>query len=351
MLKLGLLKGHAEAWVIILVVYFSVLIAGCLAASVYIWKPTTQSSNANFNHTVDTPLPTANKPTATSTPPSANTSAGPRTSDQTISNNASGTTITNITSYIITDKNSNVKRELVNTTFIPSSLEREKRLIELSLLLGVVGSSVHGVTSLTMWHSRKKLEPSFFSWYATRPLIGAALAVTVYLLLRSTLLTTIAIPTGSQFGGVSFINEYGVAGISALVGLMTAQMTQKLRDVFDAMFGIQKGTDKGDIDIIHEDNITLIPKELQIGANQSYVLVAVVKDNANKAISNVNVDFGIVDTNIVKPVDSTQRKTDANGMAVLAIQGIKGDGSTTKIHAAIELEGKTVYTSSTVKVT
>jgi hypothetical protein len=29
---------------------------------------------------------------------------------------------------------------------------------------------------------------------------------------------------------------------------------------------------------------------------------------------------------------------------------IKGNGSATKIHAAIELEGKTIYTSSTVKV-
>jgi hypothetical protein len=37
-----------------------------------------------------------------------------------------------------------------------------------------------------------------------------------------------------------FINDYGVAGISALVGLMTAQMTQKLRDVFESMFGIDK---------------------------------------------------------------------------------------------------------------
>src|SRR5205823_268663 len=105
--------------------------------------------------------------------------------------------------------------------------------------------------------------------------------VTVYLLFWSTLLTSVA--TGSQSaGGITFINDYGVAGISALVGLMTAQMTQKLRDVFDAMFGIQKGTDKGEIQESQENNITLIPKELQVGLNQPSVLVATVKDNANK---------------------------------------------------------------------
>jgi hypothetical protein len=280
----------------------------------------------------------ANRPSPTSSAviPAATTT-------KTVANNASGMTIKNNTTSYITGKN--VKKEITNTSFIPSSLERETRLIELSLLFGIIGSSVHGVTSLTMWHSRNKLERSFFSWYITRPLIGAALAATIYLLLRSSLLTTVA--NGSQASGIGFINDYGVAGISALVGLMTAQMTQKLRDVFDAMFGIQKGTDKGEIDMA-ENNITLIPKELQISVNQSSVLVAVVKDNGNKPISNVDVEFGIVDSNVVKSLDRTLNKTDSNGMVTLQIRGNK-EGNT-KVHAAIEMENKTIYYSSTVKV-
>lgn len=337
-----LLKGSAETWIIILVVYFSVLIVSSLVSAVLIWKPPTQSSGTNSTHSLYIPLSSTIK---SSSVPSA--APGATNSSKTISNNASGTTIRNITSYILTDRN--LRKETTITTFIPSSLERETRLIELSLLFGVIGSCVHGVTSLTIWHSRKRIERSFFSWYVTRPMVGAALAVTVYLLLRSTLLTTISI--GPQSGAITFINEYGVAGISALVGLMTAQMTQKLRDVFDSMFGIQKGTDKGDIDIDQEDNITLIPKELQLSTNHPSVLVAMVKDNAHKPISNINVDFGIVDNNIVKSVDGSQTKTDTNGMATLVIQGINGSRFTTKIHAAIELAGKPVYASSTVKVT
>jgi hypothetical protein len=336
------LKASSEAWVIVLLVYFSVLIAGSLAASVLIWKPTAQSSGANSTRTVYIPLSRTNNSATTS---SAATFT-PTTSNKTVYNNASGTVITNITLY--TDMGKNLSKRIDVTYIIPSSSERETRLIELSLLFGIIGSSVHGVSSLTLWHSRKKLERSFFSWYLTRPLIGAALAVTSYLLLRSTLLTTVA--NGPGQGGIGFINDYGVAGVSALVGLMTAQMTQKLRDIFDAMFGIQKGTDKGDVEVNQENNIIITPKELQISVNKTSVLVAVVKDNANKAISGVNVDFGVVDSNVVKPLDSTQKKTDTNGMAVLSIQAIKGNGSATKIHAAIELEGKTIYTSSTVKV-
>jgi hypothetical protein len=36
------------------------------------------------------------------------------------------------------------------------------------------------------------------------------------------------------------INDLGVAAISSLVGLMTDEMTKKLRDIFDSLFGIAK---------------------------------------------------------------------------------------------------------------
>jgi hypothetical protein len=116
------------------------------------------------------------------------------------------------------------------------------------------------------------------------------------------------------------------------------------------MFGIQKGTDKGEIDVTENNNIALIPKELQIGVNQPSVLVATVKDNANKPLPSIIVHFGIVDSNVVKSLDSssTSVKTDSNGMAILQIEGNKE--GTTKVHAEIEIENKSVYDSSTVKV-
>jgi hypothetical protein len=88
-----------------------------LAESVLIWKPTAQSSGATFT---------------------------PTTSDKTVYNNASGTIITNIILY--TDMAKNLSKRTDVTYFIPSSSERETRLMELSLLFGIIGSSVHGVS-------------------------------------------------------------------------------------------------------------------------------------------------------------------------------------------------------------
>jgi hypothetical protein len=67
--------------------------------------------------------------------------------------------------------------------------------------------------------------------------IGAALAVIVYLTFRAGLVT----------GGPSNVSDFGVAAISALVGLLTEQTTKKLRDIFDTLFGTEKPEkDKGE---------------------------------------------------------------------------------------------------------
>jgi len=84
-----------------------------------------------------------------------------------------GTRITKSTTMI----DGNLEREYISTTFIPSTLVREIRLVELSILFGVIGSSIHALTSLTMWHSRNKLKREFYSWYLTRPLIGLSLTL------------------------------------------------------------------------------------------------------------------------------------------------------------------------------
>ncbi|MGB6530074.1 MAG: hypothetical protein WA323_11120 [Candidatus Nitrosopolaris sp.] len=150
---------------------------GCqLRILLYVWRPTAQQGATNTTQFVFHPLSITNKSQLTHEPNTA----------KTIIVNSDGMTIRN-TAYSIVNK---LQKESIISSFIPSSLQREIRLVELAILFGVIASSVHALTSLTMWHSQNKLKRSFYSWYLTRPLIGAALAVTVYLLLRATLLST-----------------------------------------------------------------------------------------------------------------------------------------------------------------
>jgi hypothetical protein len=198
-----------------------------------------------------------------------------------------------------------------------------------------------------MWYSKGKLERSYAIWYVTRPPIGAALAVAVYMLLRGTLLNTF-VSGGTEQTGQSFINDYGVAGLSVLVGLMTPQMTQKLRDVFDAFFGIAKGTDKGDVEEIPPKNIKLIPSPLQMRIDEDSAMIALVRDNHGNPISKVGVDFGIMDANIIVPLEEPHKETDNNGIAVFRIKG-KSEGKTMVV-SKVKMGEEIAYADSEVIV-
>lgn len=91
----------------------------------------------------------------------------------------------------------------------------EIRLV-IAALFGVLGGSAHAIASLTTWISRDKL---------TKGWDGGILA---------------AHTLEQLSGSPTAINDFGVAGISALAGLMTDEITRKLRDVLDTLFGIDK---------------------------------------------------------------------------------------------------------------
>jgi hypothetical protein len=65
--------------------------------------------------------------------------------------------------------------------------------------------------------------------------MGSDLAVVTYVILRAGLIST-----PSESGATPDINDFGVAGISALVGLMTDEIMQKLKHVFNSIFGTEK---------------------------------------------------------------------------------------------------------------
>lgn len=108
------------------------------------------------------------------------------------------------------------------------------RFILLAGLFGLMGSSIHGVSSLTVWAGHHKLGKSWGWWYLVRPPIGVGLAIIVYFVLRAGLLS----------GSANF-SYYGVAAMGALAGLSTEPTMVKLRDVLDKLFGVDS-TKKGD---------------------------------------------------------------------------------------------------------
>lgn len=115
-------------------------------------------------------------------------------------------------------------------------------LILLVVFAGALGSYIHVANSFADYVGNRRLARSWTWWYLLRIYVGAGLALLFYFAVR-----------GGFFGAdasENVINPYGMAALAGLVGLFSKQATDKLREVFDTLFRVQRGGDKARSDSI-----------------------------------------------------------------------------------------------------
>jgi hypothetical protein len=281
----------------------------------------------------------AKTPANVTSPKAAGETKTPNASAFRVISNETKTTSDGLTTST-TLREENATHIRTTTQSVSSSVIRERALVFVSIIFGTLGASVHGITSLAMWYSNRKLKRSFLFWYLSRPLIGAALALVVYLLLRATLLSSSVVEINRN----AFINAFGVAGISALVGLMTPQITKKLRDVFDQLFGIGKAEEERGDEPGTGATIKLSAEKNQIEVGKDSLLIAVLTDSDGNPAEGIETYFAIFDSNRASFIEEQipPKKTDRKGVAVIRFQA-KKEGqkikaiSTAKVGKDIEL--------------
>lgn len=120
----------------------------------------------------------------------------------------------------------------------------EQMVIIMVCLLGGLGGALHLVGSLVMYIGNGQLKRRWLPYYLSLPIVGAALAPIVYMLLRVGILT----PTGIANGGTatSSLNLVAIYAFAALTGLFAKTATDKLSEVFATLFrtGEPAGKDK-----------------------------------------------------------------------------------------------------------
>jgi len=134
------------------------------------------------------------------------------------------------------DDNGNVEKPTMPNTvllfgFAVTKLHPDVALIEMVMIAGALGALVGGCRRFLYFSTRDELTRRDEWSYLMRPLQGAALALIVYFTLR-----------GGYLGQDQSapVNPYGIAALSALVGLFTRHAVSKLTDVFDTLFGKPK---------------------------------------------------------------------------------------------------------------
>ncbi|MBN2349778.1 MAG: hypothetical protein JXJ22_13105 [Bacteroidales bacterium] len=189
-------------------------------------------------------------------------------------------------SYLLQDTvrlNINVTRQ---DSLVLSALEEyapekypigELNLLLLILLLGALGSSLHGIASISKFVGNNTYKESWALWYLLRPFVGAILSFLFYLLIRAGLFKNFE--TNSDF--------YTIIALSGLIGLFSKQALDKLSDLFDLIFKSDKEKDLSD-----KMKAAPIPNITDI----TFVLTG--KDNAEIAFTITGSDF--TDNSVVR---------------------------------------------------
>ncbi len=114
-------------------------------------------------------------------------------------------------------------------------------ILLLAMTMGGLGSYLHVARSFIVFVGNGQLVKSWVWWYVLWPFIGMTLAVIVCFVIHAGFLSF-----GSSGAAPGGINPYGIAGISALVGMFAKAATEKLREVFEIMFKVSQPTPLAD---------------------------------------------------------------------------------------------------------
>jgi hypothetical protein len=117
-------------------------------------------------------------------------------------------------------------------------LSLEVRFLLITVLAGALGSYIHAATSFVDFIGNRKFVKSWTWWYLLRPFIGVALALLMYFATRGGLI--------SSTTGADGLSPFGVAAIAGMAGLFSKQATDKLREVFEALFKTENPPDRSD---------------------------------------------------------------------------------------------------------
>jgi hypothetical protein len=108
----------------------------------------------------------------------------------------------------------------------------EVRFLALVTVAGALGSYIHLATSFADYLGNRQFYSSWKWWYGLRPFIGSALAVSVYFAARGGLI--------SGNAGAENLSPYGVCALAGLSGMFSRQATDKLREVFENLFKVDR---------------------------------------------------------------------------------------------------------------
>jgi hypothetical protein len=222
----------------------------------------------------------------------------------------------------------------VDKLFHLQSTNMEVRLVSVSALFGLLGACISGIMSVLtrkVWAiGTQGIARRLVYVYFARPWVGMAVALVTYISLRAGLINM-----GSA-ADVKIISDFGIAAISALVGLVSDEMVVRLRDVFRAFFGITT------LQETQELLVSLPSTNIDIG--KTYPVSASLAEVRSR--QDLSAYFFVHDKTYAT-LDKNEDKFNDSGIAIVNVTGIAA-GKT--VISVIVRNGLDLYSSREITV-
>jgi len=101
----------------------------------------------------------------------------------------------------------------------------------LVLIMGVMGGTLYGMLGFCLHLAMNDFKPQWNCWYFFRPLLGAGLALLVFLAIRGGFLTL-----SNQ---ATVLNPWSTAALAGLCGMFSEQASKMLSEIFKTLFRTQ----------------------------------------------------------------------------------------------------------------
>lgn len=215
--------------------------------------------------------------------------------------------------------------------FFESFIHPEKRVFLLVILVGALGSSIHAVTSFVDYVGNRHLKSSWIWSFIARPFIGMSLALICYLVLRAGFIAPNI--------NVDTLNLFGIASLAALAGLFSKQATDKLSEVFTALFAPAPGGDTKRTDMLASQAPLIMSIDPKRGPVDGGTVVTILGSGFTPGTA---ITFGGRLAKSVSAISSTSivATTPAHPSGGVDVEVVKPDGDKAIIREGFTFEEK-----------
>ncbi|KYK37844.1 MAG: hypothetical protein HXS46_20670 [Theionarchaea archaeon] len=115
---------------------------------------------------------------------------------------------------------------------LSGNITEEMQFVLIVAIMGALGGLVYSMTLFAHYIGREDFKTRYWCWYVLRPLIGAILAVILYLAFRGAFFT---FSTGTQN-----LNPSCIAALGGVVGIFSQEAMEKLRELARNLFNVEE---------------------------------------------------------------------------------------------------------------